>query len=132
MFWLGALVLSQAVQPVDPLTSLLQSPNPGVVAFGLLVVGLFGADKVAFWYTKLKGKLPTASLTQQDSKSMEALVDTQRDLTATVTDISKTVDKLEEYCQRHFEQTGLELRSVREELRAIRERLERPDGQPPR
>lgn len=125
MWWLG-VVVAQTQEAIDPLNILLKSSNPAVVGVGLLLATLFGADKVAFWYTKLKGRQEekvAVDCSPEVKKSVEALADVQRDLAHTVAEVAKTIGRLEEYCQRHFEQTGLELRSVREELRAIRERM---------
>ena len=55
MWWLNLIVVQ-----VDPLTAplqpLLQSDNPMIAAVGGLIALVFGADKAAFWYQKLKGR----------------------------------------------------------------------------
>ena len=123
MWWLSTVL----AQVQDPLQKAVES-NPTVAAIVASLGLLFGADKVAFWVSKAKtlrsnGHHKVADYAPEIKKSLEALVDVQKDLAATMRDVTKTTERLDEYCQRHFETTGLELRSVREELRAIRERI---------
>lgn len=125
MLWLPSLLLVQAQVAADPTQQLLTSGNPVLIALGTVItigMSLSAVDKVGYWMRRRK-PAPHA-----DARNFEALVDTQKDLANTVADVAKTLGRLEEYCQRHFEQTGLELRSVREELRAIRERMRSTDG----
>lgn len=124
MWWLHT-VISQTQEAVDPLSLLLKSSNPSVVAVGSVLALLFGADKVAFWINKFKSQQQATApdCSPEVKKNIEALVDAQHDLAQTLKETAKTVERFADYSQRHFESTSLEMRSVREELRAIRERF---------